>query len=406
MPSVDRLRNDLMTAYARALESVDGRRCVAQELNERPFAGEVYVIAMGKAAVAMADGAYDVLGDAIRDAVVITKHGYEGPLPWPVYTAGHPVPDQDSLAAGEKVLGFMDALPDEAVVLVLLSGGASSLVESLLGNIRLADLQAVNEWMLAAGWDIGQCNRLRRHLSAIKGGGLARHLDGRKALCLTISDVKGNDPAVIASGPLTPPPAGEVSEALPEIPAWIRDLLRAVPAKPAISTETIETRVIATPEQARTAAAQALTAMGYHCMEQIEYLEGDVAEAAGRIAQTMRQTPGTVHVWSGEPTVRLPDAPGRGGRAQQLAVAVAAALGGADFCLLAGATDGSDGPGSDAGALVDGGTLDRGRLHGGDVEAALANADAGTFLELSGDLISTGPTGSNVTDVYLGCVFK
>ncbi len=364
----------------------------------------VIVIALGKAACSMARGALDVLAERIARAYVVTKDGYDESLPWPCYTAGHPLPDERSLAAGTGLIEFIAALPQDAEVLVLLSGGASALVESTVPGVDLAQLRAANEWLLASGLDIAQCNRVRKSLSLIKGGRLAAFLAPRPVLCLAISDVPGDDPAIIASGPLvedTQPSDADI----PGLPDFLRQSLQHPPPRPDRNVfRAVRVDIIATLDQAKTAAATAARQLGYHVILHPTLVTGDAAAAGERLAQQLRVAePRDLHIWGGETTVRLPPSPGRGGRNQHLALAAALSLQGCpDVLLLAAATDGSDGPGEDAGALVDGESVARGALHGVDGLAALAAADAGTLLAASGDLIATGPTGTNVMDIMLG----
>lgn len=369
-----------------------------------PHAGPVHVIALGKAACSMTRGALDVLKERLVNAYVVTKDGGEERLPWPCYTAGHPLPDERSLAAGDGLLAFIAALPPDAQVLVLLSGGASALVESPAAGIDLAQLRAVNTWLLASGLDIVECNRVRKRLSRIKGGRLAALLAPRPVWCLAISDVPGDDPAIIASGPLVEDTQGD--DMNPDaLPAFLQPLLQHPPPLPQRDAfRCVRMAIIATLDQALSAAATAATMMGYHAVLHPHRLTGDAAATGTAVAQHLRAAhTGELHIWGGETTVQLPPSPGSGGRNQHLALAAALALqGSTQIFLLAAATDGSDGPGEDAGALVDGGTVARATLNEIDAVAALAAADAGTALAASGDLINTGATGTNVMDIILG----
>jgi glycerate 2-kinase len=217
---------------------------------------------------------------------------------------------------------------------------------------------------------------------------------------LAISDVRGDDPAVIASGPLTlPRDAGDIAA----LPADWRGLgARVTPPDPAWF-DTVDYEIVATLDDAKRAAALVLQ-RDWPVVLHPEFVAGDALDAGRRLARVLIEAePGGVHIWGGETTVVLPPRPGQGGRNQSLALAAAIALAGAGrIALLAAGTDGSDGPTDDAGALVDGGTLERGELAGLDAAAALAAADAGRFLAASGDLIHTGPTGTNVMDLMLG----
>ena len=391
-------RQFLLRAFDTALAAVRGDPAVARALRESPPARPVHLLAMGKAAMAMTHGACEVLGEQVRDGLVVTKHGYGGPLPagLRLLEADHPVPDADSLAAGRAVLQAVDALPEDAELLVLISGGASALVEVLPPGMTLDDLQRLNQWLLASGLSIHQMNRIRQAVSCIKGGRLAARLGNRPARVLLISDVTGDDPALIASGPFHAPP----DTALPtELPLPIRALLDRF-AQPFPPVPRMPHRIIASNRLARAAVVDAVH--GVAVFDHGETLIGEAARMGEQIvAELARAEPG-LHLWGGETTVTLPPSPGRGGRNQHLALAAAIAMAGRDdIRLLAAGTDGSDGPTSDAGALVDGGTVRRGERAGLSASDCLARADAGTFLEASGDLISTGPTGTNVMDLVL-----
>jgi hydroxypyruvate reductase len=258
----------------------------------------------------------------------------------------------------------------------------------------------LSRWLLASGLDIDAMNRVRQAVSLIKGGRLLRFLAGRPTSCLLISDVPGDDPAVIGSGPLVPRPDHELPPGLPDwVMAWVEradDRQRGAGVLP-------ELAVVARLEDAKQAAAEAARAQGFEVTVHPGLIDGEPEAVADRaVAELTRAAPG-VQIWGGETTPRLPDEPGRGGRNQHLALAAAVGLAGRDDAwLLAAGTDGTDGPTEDAGALVDGGTVDRGRLEGLDPQDCLRRADAGRFLEASGDLLRTGPTGTNVMDLIIG----
>jgi hydroxypyruvate reductase len=285
-------------------------------------------------------------------------------------------------------------------VLFLISGGASSLVEALPGGVTLADLQRVNEWGLSIGLDIAGLNRVRKSLSLIKGGRLLQRLSGFDVHALFISDVPGDDPSVIGSGILgaPEPPIGPG-----RMPAWVQALMRhAVPAEiPELLR--IERHVIARLDDALDAARVAGADLGLKVALHTQPFAGDARRLAVGFAHELVLSDADLNIWGGESTVELPAECGRGGRNQHLALAAARLLAGHDdLALLAVGTDGTDGPTSDAGALVDGSTLDRGTIAGFDAESCLARCDSGSFLAASGDLISTGPTGTNVGDLVLG----
>lgn len=406
--SAEAHRQNLLAIFYSALARVGGRACVKRFLEKHAPPGPVYLIAVGKAAAAMAQGALDALDAQICDGLVITKHGHAEPLPWPCLTSGHPFPDDASLRAGDELLRFAGRIPAGARVLVLLSGGASALVERLPEGVNLAQLQALNDWLLGAGLDIHACNYVRKRISLIKGGRLAQRLAPRQVLCLIISDVPGDDPATVGSGPLVPDASGGAEPPpLLRAPGFVRELLTRAPALPTAADPAfahIETVIVANLDHAKQAAADAARARGYRALVEAEFISGDALVAGTRLGRgLLNAATGSVHIWGGETQVTLPERPGRGGRSQSLALAAALALRDREHVLLlAAGTDGTDGPGEDAGALIDGNTVARGQQHGLDAELALARADAGSFLQASGDLLRTGPTGTNVMDLVLG----
>lgn len=404
---INRQREILLSIFQSSLTAVDGRVCVRDRLKERPLPGEIYMVAVGKAACAMAQGAQDVMGDLIAEALIITKKGYAEALPWPVLEAGHPLVDESSLAAGRQLLAFVERIPTNAAVLVLISGGASALVEALPPPISLEQFQEINRWILGSGLDINNYNRIRRRLSRLKGGRLAKLLSPRRVLCLVVSDVPGNDLRAIGSGPLVADEDLRRPLTIKGLPDFITEALKHMPPAPApddVCFQNVKREIVATLDNAKSAAVEAAKKMGYPTMLETSFVSGDALEAGARLAnKLLRSDPGTVHVWGGETTIRLPETPGRGGRNQSLALAAALVFQDRnDVWFLAAGTDGTDGPTDDAGALVDGGTIARGEQTGLDAKRSLDQADAGTFLEASGDLVQTGPTGTNVMDIMLG----
>ncbi len=402
-------RSQLLQIYQAALQEVAGDRAVAAWLQANPFEGEWAVVAIGKAAAAMARGAQQQLGSRLHSGLVVTKYGHgDTQLDSSRFIqleSAHPVPDESSLAAGEALLRFLDELPEGLPLLFLISGGASALVEVLPEGMGAGQLAELNRWLLGSGLPIGTMNAIRKRLSRIKGGRLAAYLKGRRCAQLLISDVPGDTPAVIGSGMLVPDAAASLPD-VDSLPSWMQVLLKrsetSPPPDPA-QFRTIETHVIASNEQARRAAAARAGKLGVPVHDHPGHFQGDATALAERFCKALLEGPQGIHLWGGESSVRLPAEPGRGGRNQHLALAAARQLAGlANVLLLAAGTDGSDGPTEDAGALVDGETVRRGEEEGGSSAAALARCDAGRFLELSGDLIETGPTGTNVMDLVIG----
>lgn len=407
---LDAQRRDLFALYLQALKAVHGRQAVCDHLKVRMPSSPVYLAAIGKAASAMTAGAFAAWGDAIQRALVITRHGYAPELteraPRTQYLeAGHPQPDAASLSAGQRLREFLAAVPVSAQCLVLISGGASALVEILPTGISLAEWQRVNAWLLCSGLDIRAMNTVRSALSGIKGGRLLYALNVWHTDVLLISDVPGDDPRVIGSGLLSPDErAFETLQQL-TLPDWMGNYLNLAPPTPAVDDARlvhVHTAIVANNAQARNAAADAARHLGYAVVDSAELLVGDVTTAAKQICDCLLAAAPGVYLWGGETTLALPAKIGRGGRNQHLALLCAERLAGwNDFALLVAGTDGSDGGTHNTGAIVDGSTLARGQRGGFNARQCLDNADAATFLEAAGDAICTGPTGTNVMDIII-----
>jgi glycerate 2-kinase len=375
----------LLELLQAALERVDGRRCVREALGRAPYSAElsgpVWLAAVGKAAPAMTLGALDALGARIAHSLVITRAGHTPPelagvRGAEILAGAHPVPDERSLAAGERLLEWVEALPPAAQPLFLISGGASSLVEVLRAGTTLAELESFTARELAAGTAISELNTRRIALSRIKGGRLSARLRGRAAWALFVSDVPGDDPALIGSGLLGPASEG---------------------------ADRVRRSVVASVDEAVAGAAAAARARGLTVQAPGRRFDGDAVRLAARFTHELRLSPSAVCVWGGESTVQLPAHPGRGGRNQHLALAAARLIAGqADLLLLAAGTDGTDGVTEDAGALVDADSAARIALGGLDVDGCLSGADSATALAASGDLLHSGPTGTNVGDLVIG----
>ena len=407
MPLRSRYRGDLLTVYQAAIARVAGVEAVKTYLARNPLRGRQYLVAIGKAASSMARGALAVLGEAIAAGLIITKHGHADDSLCSQSTvqcleADHPVPGNDSLCAGAAMLDFIRRTPPDSRLLFLISGGASSLVEVLPPGLTLETLSKLNRALLASGLDIDRMNKVRKAVSMIKGGRLRRYLGTRQTTTLLISDVPGDDPTVIGSGMLSP---NRETEPLPNLPVPIERVLDQVKLSPQIETQpltSIATAIVATLEDAKLAAEKKARALAYETYLHPQFLRGEAVARAFEIANYLRDAPAGIHIWGGETTVVLPASPGRGGRNQHFALAAALALRECDgIYLLAAGTDGTDGPTDAAGGMIDGQSIARGERLDMDAKHYLANANAGRFLEATGDLITTGPTGTNVMDLVI-----
>lgn len=400
----ERIRQALLEAYAAGVRAVEGERVTNHWLRAHPPEGPTAVIALGKAAGAMARGAQSALGPQLKTGLVVTKAGHADidgldPSRLRVVESAHPVPDQRSLAAGAASLEFIERLPPDLPVIVLISGGASALVEVLVDGVTLDDLARVNGWLLANGLPIGQMNAVRRRLSRLKGGGLARLLAPREVVGLLISDVEGDDPAVIGSGPLSIPSDTGLPDDLPD---WLSAVVPECPPTSGPVGTPPRVEVVACLDDALVAAEQALRAAGVSVRRHDKHFSEDIDAVVATVRKAMLGAPGEVQLWGGEATLVLPAHPGRGGRNQQLALRLAVEIAGPGPAVaMSAGTDGTDGPTDDAGALVDNRTTERGDCEGLEASDFLARADAGSYLERTGDLITTGPTGTNVTDIVM-----
>lgn len=382
----------LHALFQAGVDAVGGEQATRRSLQQFSLPDQVHLVALGKAADAMAKGALDALGDRLVSGLVITKHDHLSDEirqndKLECHESGHPVPDEASLQAGARLHDYVAGLPEGSQLVFLVSGGASALVEHLNEGLSLDDLKAETDRLLASGAAIGEMNRHRRTLSRIKGGKLARVLQG-PVLQLLISDVPGDRPGDIGSGPLVPDPATDMG---PELAVW----------------QSVETHIIASSSIAQQAVANEAKRLSLVVQQASGSLDGDVNEVADRLHAVLTQArpaPG-VYIWGGEPTLVLPESPGRGGRNQHLALAMAEHLAGKpDISLLVCGTDGTDGPTSDAGGLINGNTWQQALDAGMDIRDYLARADAGSCLARLDALVTTGPTGTNVMDLAIAVV--
>lgn len=419
---------------------VSGDRVIAGAV-PRAFAWDarVVLIAAGKAAVGMATAIAGIFGPRLTHGMVARPQGDAGALLMPatfgdattlaVFVAGHPVPDRGSQQAATAALAAVRGLGSRDLVVVGLSGGASALLAAPRPPLTLADKQATTAALVACGADISAINCVRRHLSLIKGGGLARAATPAHVLTLAMSDVPGDVWATIASGPTVPDPSTwaqalavierfDLGDRLP--PAVLTLLHRGVAgaeaetAKPGdCDLPTAHHVLIATNADAVQAAQSAARVDGHDAVIWKAPLTGEAATCASILVDDLltRRRAGWrgVLVAGGETTVRLGDAPGHGGRNQEFALAAARALHAAGsaadgITVLAAGSDGVDGPTDAAGAIVDQATVPRASALALDVDDHLRRHDAYPLFAALGDLVRTGPTGTNVMDLVIAIV--
>ena len=426
-------RAELEAVYRAALAAIDPAHALRAALEKTeagleiagravPDGARVFVLAIGKAGGALAAAAETTLGDRLVEGLVLVPDGFERALARCELRIGaHPVPDSRGAAATREILALAGRPGPDDVLLVLLSGGGSSLLCAPVPRIELADVATTVRTLLAGGASIDELNTVRKHLSAATGGRLARAAAraGRIEV-LAISDVVGDRIDVIASGPFAPDPT-RYADALAvlawrdpdrHVPRGVRAYLEAgargeraetpKPGDPAF--DRARHTLIANNETARAAARDAAVARGWNVIDAANALAGEARDAALRLIALgdAPRADGPLCVFAGGETVVTVKGSGRGGRSQELALAAALAIEGrSDVAVLAAGTDGVDGPTDAAGAYADGGTVARGRRAGVDAAAALADNDAYGFFSREGGLIRTGPTGTNVADLAL-----
>jgi len=403
----------LRAMFERAVAVADPMQSLAAHLPPRPE-GRLVVIGAGKASARMAEAVEAVYGPC--EGLVITRYGYGRPCTGiEIVEAAHPVPDTSGMQATARMLDLVAGLGEADMVLALISGGASSLLVQPAGTMTLAEKQAVNAALLASGAPIGKMNLLRKHLSRVKGGQLAAAAYPARMLALMISDVPGDDPAMIGSGPTvgeasTPSDARQIVAAYGiDLPASAQAVLDAgtgviAPGDPRLSR--VENVIYAAPAQSLEAAAEIARAEGIEVRSLGDALEGEAREVARDHAAEARAVQATLApdaapvllLSGGELTVtRRGD--GVGGPNAEYALALALALNGAPgIHAIACDTDGVDGAAEVAGAVIHPGTLARAAECGADPQLALDRNDAHSFFAALDDQVVPGPTLTNVND--------
>ncbi len=398
----DRPTRRLLTAlFDAAVAAVAPERVLPAALRRRGDAVYAAVVATGKAAPGMARAAASFSGDA--PMLVVSDHVDDVPDGARLLVADHPVPGDRSIRAGEAVLALAARLGEGDRLLYLLSGGTSALVEVPRPGVTVAAMAAVTRDLLTAGASIHELNAVRRSLSAIKGGGLAAAVAPAAVTTLAISDVVDDDPTVIGSGPTVPPP--EI-DPVPILRRFGVDpplgLTRDPAAGHRVKPERLDYEIVAAGSTAAAAAAASARSMGLGVEVHPEPVVGEARDAARWAVEQFVSSPDLdVLVLFGETTVAVRGT-GSGGRNQEAALAAALALEGTPrIAFLAAGTDGIDGPTGAAGAVVDGTTAETARELGLGPDAALADNDSAPVLASVGAALVTGPTGTNVGDVWI-----
>lgn len=438
-PRARQRRTDAEAIFAAAVRAADPRRCVERILSVQdgnliiagstiPLAevSRVLVIGAGKATPAMAVAAEAVLGERITAGAINTKYDHAVPLTRILTTeCGHPVPDAEGVQGTGRILDLLAPANRDTLVLCLFSGGGSALFPAPAEGLTLADKQETTRLLLACGATIDEINAVRKHLSEVKGGQLARRAQPARVISLLLSDVIGDPRDTIASGPTYPDSTTFADclelmtryRLLERLPAPVRARLESgaagrvsetpKPGDPCFART--ETRVIGNNALALDAAREEAARRGYRPLVLSSRIQGEAREVAAVYAALAQEACTTGQpvpapaciIGGGETTVTL-RGHGRGGRNQELALAAAVRLAGWDrVTLLSAGTDGTDGPTDAAGAVVDGSTVERARQRGFQAADHLDRNDAYPLLAGTGDLLVTGATGTNVMDLQL-----
>jgi hydroxypyruvate reductase len=388
----------------------------------------IFVVGAGKASARMAGALEEILGDRIAGGWINVKSAGAAEQPLRrihVHEAGHPVPDEAGLRGAREIVKILESAGEGDLVLLCLSGGGSALMPLPVAGVSLADKQAATQALLACGADIREINTVRKHLSQLKGGRFAQAAQPAEVVALILSDVVGDPLDAIASGP-SAPDRTTFSDALAVLskygiesraPRSVLEHLRAGAAGAKAETPKpgdpvfakVRNLIIANNAASVAACARKARALGYRPLVLSSTIEGEAREVARVCTAIARESlasgrpiaPPACLISGGETTVTL-RGNGRGGRNQEFALAAALAARGLEgVAILAGGTDGTDGPTDAAGALADGATCDRAAQLGLSAADFLARNDSYHFFQPLGDLLMTGPTGTNVMDLYL-----
>ena len=435
----ERMREQALGIFHSALKAVDPAGAIHRhvsmdngtlvvsgtrlELNDYD---RIWVVGAGKGAAPMAQAIEDLLGERIFEGAIVVKDGHGLPLKRVrIHEAGHPVPDQRGVQGGEDILSLVKRAKERDLVISVLSGGGSALLVAPAQGVNLKDKQEVTRLLLACGATIHEINAVRKHLSRIKGGGLARSAHPATVVSLILSDVIGDDLDVIASGPVVPDPSTfhQAETVLKgygiweQVPKSVRARIEkgvngeiGETAKPGdASFQNDITALVGTNLQALETARKEAEFQGYRPLILSAMVEGETREAAKMHAGIAKEIIASGHpipapaciLFGGETTVTL-QGKGKGGRNMEFALASALALEGEKHVVvLSGGTDGTDGPTDAAGAIVDGETVGRARSQGLDPVDHLRRNDAYPLFQSLGDLVITGPTRTNVMDVCI-----
>lgn len=405
------LRRDGQKVINHAIQAVLPDEAVYRALKGRKFSGKVVLVAAGKAAWQMAKAAHDCMGSEIQEGVVITKYDHvKGPIAnFSCYEGGHPVPDENSFRGTQAAIELVSGLSENDTVIFLLSGGGSALFEKPL--IPAEELQDITNQLLASGADIVEMNTIRKRLSAVKGGRFAQLCAPAHVFSVVLSDILGDPPDMIASGPACPD-RSTCAEAYAIVEKYALHLSDC--AKELLNQETpkaldhAESLITGSVRELCLAAARACQDLGYEPTILTDQLCCEAKEAGSFLASVVRSHAGDgkslAFIAGGETVVHLTGT-GKGGRNQELALSAAAGIAGLDNALVFSVgSDGTDGPTDAAGGMVDGDTESELAAKGFQIHRVLAQNDAYHALKATDCLIFTGPTGTNVNDVAVALI--
>ncbi len=407
------IREDAQKIIHSSIERVLPDIAVKRALEGQSFTGKVIVIAIGKAAWNMANAASEILGDRIEKGIALTKyHHSQGEIKnFTVLEASHPLPDENTLLGAEKIIDAVSNLSKEDTVIFLVSGGGSALFEKPAGNLNLADFLEITDQLLKCGADIIEINTIRKHLSAVKGGKFAALCNPAKVYTIALSDILGDRPDSIASGP-TCPDSSTCQDAFSIVEKYQLSLTQEM--KKQLSVETPKEipnntmLITGSVNELCFAAANEAKALGYTPLVLSTFVDCEAKEA-GRFLASIGKTiqkdgfplkPPCAIICGGETVVRI-TGKGKGGRNQELALSAAASIAGMDNIIVgAVGSDGTDGPTDAAGGLVDGKTKKTLASLGISIDDILSENDSNRALAAADALVITGPTGTNVNDLY------
>ena len=406
---LSRLRRDAETIVNESIREVQPDKAVVRALEENPLGGRIRLVAVGKAAWQMAKAAAGFLGDKLERGIVATKYGHvQGEISGvECYEGGHPVPDEGSFRGTRKALKLTEGLTSEDTVLFLLSGGGSALFE--LPLIPPEELQDLTRQLLACGADIVEINTIRKRLSAVKGGRFAEHCAPARVFSIILSDILGDPPDMIASGPACPD-SSTCEEAMEIVRRYRLSLSdetrRLLMVETPKSLSNSQWRINGSVLELCAAAARGCERLGYEPVFLTDRLCCQAREAGSMMASILRthaeDGKKLAFLAGGETVVRL-TGHGKGGRNQELALAAAEGIAGLEnAALFSVGSDGTDGPTDAAGGFVDGETCHLLLEQGIHIEQVLQDNDAYHALQRTEGLIFTGPTGTNVNDVAVG----